>query len=465
MAKVRVDQETPLFKYPRYRNIHLIGIGGIGMSGIAQLLKSEGYEVTGSDIASSETIRQLTEKGISCFLGHDATNIRGADVVVYSSAISPENPEILAAKSSGILLIPRADMLAEIMRHRQGIAIAGAHGKTTTTSMVGWILKNAGCDPTIVVGGRMDNFGGTNACLGSGPFLVIEGDESDGSFGKLSPSIAVVTNIDEEHLDFHVTMERLVQSFESFAEKVPFYGLAILCVDDPRVEAISQRLERRKVTYGFSKAAEYRITDYSAANSEIQFSLVYRNTRETIVLRTPGRHNALNAVAALAVADEIGIPRNVSVEALHSFRGVQRRFQLRGKANGVEFYDDYAHHPTEIRATLAAARERFPSSRLRVLFQPHRFSRVSALSSAFAGSFEHCDEVRVTEVYAAGESKVPEINSESIAALIRSTSCKNASAEPAPLSAAKEWIQDGKPGDVVLTLGAGDLPKIYRELF
>lgn len=450
--------------YPKFRKFHLIGIGGIGMSGIAQLLKRHGYQVTGSDMSKGEACRALEEQGITVLLGHHASNVETSDVVVYSSAVSSENPELSEARKRGIPCIPRAEMLAELMRLKYGIAIAGAHGKTTTTSMAGLILREAGLDPTIVVGGRMDNFGGTNACLGTGDFMVVEADESDGSFNKLTPSIAIVTNTDREHMDYYGSFENVVAAFGRFLDKVPFYGVAILCADDEPLRKLGANLSRRVTTYGFDADADYRLSAYQAGATGCSFDVTRGDETTRVSLSVVGRHNALNSVASLALADELGIARTVSLKALSEYSGVQRRFQFRGEKSGIRFYDDYAHHPTEIRATLASARERFPSANIRVLFQPHRYSRVGSLWAEFSQCFTHCAEVAVTPIYAAGEKPLDGINSDRLAGAIQQNGIP-AGVTESPLETASKWLREGQSGDVVLTLGAGDLPKIYANLF
>jgi len=451
--------------YKKINKIHLIGIGGIGMSGIAELLLRHGYQVSGSDLSKGETARGLEKHGIRIFTGHQAENVQGAELVVYSSAIRPENPELVAANKNEIPVIPRAEMLAELMRIKYGIAVAGAHGKTTTTSMISTALVESGLDPTIVVGGRIDNFGGTNARLGSGEFMVVEADESDGSFNRLSPSIAVVTNIDREHMDHYKNMRGVKKAFLSFLNKVPFYGLSIFCGDDPYLRMMNHKVLRRKKTYGFGRENAYQVESYEATPEGSDCVIRAAGQREKLRLHVPGRHNVLNALAALAVADELSIPRAKVLAGLERFQGVQRRFQKRGEKDGITFIDDYAHHPTEIQATLAAARERFPKSRLHVVFQPHRYSRVEDLFDQFATCFNDCDAVAVTDIYAAGEAPIPGVDSEALAELIRRTSTSNAIHVKHPMEGIERWLGDAKSGDVILTLGAGDLPNVYKQLF
>lgn len=451
--------------YNNIKKIHLIGVGGIGMSGIAELLIRNGYSVSGSDLKNSEACQHLSRLGATVFQGHQAENIEGADLVVFSSAVTSENPELLTALRKEIPCIPRAEMLSELMRLKYGIAVAGAHGKTTTTSMIALVLTQGGLDPTIVVGGRMDNFGGTNARLGSGDFMVVEADESDGSFNKLSPAIAVVTNMDREHMDHYETMAKLKKAFLSFMNKVPFYGLSVICGDDPYLRMLLNKVSRRKKTYGFGKSNYYQISEYVPHSEGTHVSLLAGKEKIQLKLQVPGKHNVLNALAALAVADELSVPRSVSLEALFAFQGVQRRFQRKGVIKGVTLIDDYAHHPTEINATLLAARERFPNSKIRVVFQPHRYSRTEDLFDQFSTCFRHCDAVAVTEIYAAGENAVSGVSSDILVENILNSGHPKALHRAEPLAAIQDWLNESQSGDIILTLGAGDLPSVYRNLF
>lgn len=435
------------------------------MSGIAELLLRHGYQVTGSDLAAGESVRVLERLGVKVFVGHRAENVAETDLVVYSSAVRPENPELVAAEARRVLTIPRAEMLAELMRLKTGIAVAGAHGKTTTTSMIALALMEGQLDPTIVVGGRMDNFGGTNARLGGGEYMVVEADESDGSFNKLSPSIAIVTNMDREHMDYYRSMRRLKSAFISFLNKVPFYGLGVICADDPYLRTLQHRITRRKMTYGFSKESDYRIVGYEPSEDGTRCQIVYNGLTETLRLQVPGRHNALNALAALVVADELGVSRKDSLRGLAAYQGVQRRFQKRGLREGVLFIDDYAHHPSEISATLAAARERFPKSKIRVVFQPHRYTRVEDLFDQFVGCFNACDAVAITDIYSAGEPPIPGVDSEGLVENLRRQGHRRAEHVQKPMQGIETWISESVAGDVILTLGAGDLPNVYKQLF
>ena len=450
--------------YKKISKIHLIGVGGIGMSGIAELLLRNGYSVSGSDI-KGDGLAAIEKRGVHVFTGHQASHIEGAELVVYSSAIKSDNPELAAAKAKDILVIPRAEMLAELMRLKFGVAVAGAHGKTTTTSMIALALIEGKLDPTVVVGGRVDNFGGTNARLGSGEYMVVEADESDGSFNKLSPCIAVATNMDREHMDYYKTMHRLQKAFLSFLNKVPFYGLSVICGDDPYLRLMQHRITRRKRTFGFSTDNTYCITDYQPEGTGSQCRIRVGNTVEKLKLCVPGRHNVLNAVAALAVADELSVPRYQSLNGLMAFQGVQRRFQRRGEINGVLFIDDYAHHPSEISATLSAARDRFPNARIRVLFQPHRYSRVEDLFDQFTLCFKDCDNIAVTDIYAAGEAPIPGVHSTVLVEGMLRSGHSGARYVSKPMDGIDEWLKQSAPGDVILTLGAGDLPNVYKQLF
>ena len=398
--------------YGRTRRIHFVGIGGSGMSGIAEVLLTMGYEVTGSDLKASEVTERLIRLGGRVFVGHVASNIEGAQVVVVSTAVREDNPEVAAARAAEIPVIARAEMLAELMRMKYGIAVGGSHGKTTTTSMVAAVLARGGLDPTIVVGGRLHALG-TNARLGHGTFLVAEADESDGSFLRLAPAVSVVTNIDREHLDHYKDLAEIQQAFIHFANRVPFYGVTIVCIDDAGVRGVLGRLTKRHVRYGTSEDAEIRAEriELHAVGSRFRVRAFGRELG-TVELQVPGRHNVLNSLAAVAVGLEIDIGFGHIAESLAGFRGVARRFELRGEANGVQVYDDYGHHPTEIAATLAAAKTR--GERVLVMFQPHRFSRTAALAAEFGACFGDATRVWVLDVYAAGEAPMAGVTSERI---------------------------------------------------
>jgi UDP-N-acetylmuramate--alanine ligase len=446
----------------RTRRIHFVGIGGIGMSGIAELLVNLGYVVSGSDAKRSDTTDRLASMGVRVAIGHDAAHVGEADVVVTSSAVSVTNPEVAAAHDRHVPVIPRAEMLAELMRLRFGIAIAGSHGKTTTTSMVALMLERAGLDPTAVIGGRLSAFG-SNARLGSGAYMVVEADESDRSFLKLSPSIAVVTNIDREHMDSYGSFERLVTAFADFADKVPFYGAVVACADDPHVRAMLPRLTRRTVTYGFAGTADVRAddarTDGRSGSCRVRFDVrgvPNGSGAGTLNLVVPGRHNLQNALAAVAVGLELGVPFDRVAAALAEFQGAERRYQVRGTARGVTVVDDYGHHPTEIAAVLAAARAGTPS-RLVAVFQPHRYTRTRDLLHEFGDALAPADVVVLTDIYPAGEAPIPGITLDALAAAV-SRACAGSvhvvrALEEIPAAVAA-LVRDG---DLVITLGAGSI--------
>jgi UDP-N-acetylmuramate--alanine ligase len=453
----------------RTRTIHFVGIGGIGMSGIAELLANLGYEVTGSDARRSDVTDRLETLGVVVRTGHDAAYVGAADVVVVSSAIHPDNPEVSEARRRNIPVIPRAEMLAELMRLRYGIAVAGAHGKTTTTSMAALILERAGLDPTAVIGGRLSAFG-SNARLGSGDYMVVEADESDRSFLKLSPSIAVITNLDREHMESYGSWENLQQAFADFCNKVPFYGAVIACADDPAVRELLPKLTRRVITYGLEDSAADVVgkgMQLEAFGSGCEV-LQKQPGGEAVSLghlrlRVPGRHNLLNALGAVAVGLEAAVPFARIAAALGEFAGAERRFQMRGEARGVMVVDDYGHHPTEIAAVVAAARAGI-DRRLVVVFQPHRYSRTSQLLAEFGSALGAADELVLTDIYPAGESPIPGVTVEAVAAAVRAVSTcpvqivKNISALPAAVAALV------RPGDLVITLGAGSIGTVADRI-
>ncbi len=446
----------------RTKRIHFVGIGGIGMSGIAELLVGSGYAVTGSDTRPSAQTDRLATLGVSVAIGHNAANVEGADVVVVSSAIALDNVEIAAARAGHVPVIPRAEMLAELMRLRFGIVIAGAHGKTTTTSMVALMLELAGLEPTAVIGGRLSAFG-SNARLGQSALMVAEADESDRSFLKLSPSIAVITNIDHEHMDAYGSFDRLVDAFADFADKVPFYGAVVACVDNPHVRRMLPRLTRRVITYGFDADANVRgeeaITDGSSGRCRVHFDLpgVPDGTGTcTLRLHVPGRHNLQNALAAVAVGLEAGVPIAAIVSSLEQFRGADRRYQTRGSARGVTVIDDYGHHPTEIAAVLQAARDGKPA-RIVAVFQPHRYTRTRDLMAEFGRALAAADVVVLTEIYAAGEAPIPGITLESLASSVAATRQGDVHVVRALDDVPATIAAIVRPGDLVITLGAGSI--------
>jgi len=451
--------------YRKGLRIHFVGIGGIGMSGIAELLLNLGYRVTGSDLRRSDTTDRLAGLGAEIRTGHAAENVpEDGHVVVVSSAVRPDNPEVVEAHRRKIPVIPRAEMLAELMRMKYGIAIAGTHGKTTTTSMIATILATAGWDPTAVVGGKLNSLG-SNAKLGRGEFLVAEADESDGSFLKLSPTVAVVTNIDPEHLDFYSGIGQIKETFLHFINKVPFYGFAVLCVDHPNVQELIPSVGKTVVTYGFSPQADYRADAVVPDGMVSRFQLVRRGERlGEVTLRAPGRHNVSNAVAAAAVASELGIPFDRIRDGLADYRGVHRRFQVKGEREGVTVVDDYGHHPAEIRATLAAARDVWPGRRLVVGFQPHRYTRTQALFREFVSAFHDADLLFVCDVYAAGEEPIPGASGERLCAAIRDHGHKAVHYAGKAGDAAGEVAPHLRPGDIFLTMGAGDVWKLGESV-
>ena len=453
--------------FAKIQRIHFVGIGGIGMSGIAEVLLTLGYKVSGSDLKHSPVTDRLAELGAIIFIGHQPENITGAEVVVTSSAIARENPEVIAARSQHIPVIPRAEMLAELMRLKYGIAIAGMHGKTTTTSMVAAVLAAGGLDPTVVVGGRVDAMG-SNARLGKSQYLVAEADESDRSFLKLSPILAVVTNIDREHMDCYRDMADIEQAFIDFVDRVPFYGMVLLCNDDERLRALLPRLARRAITYGKGEGSDFRIlksrTQCSSNRHSSHFEVEYRGkSLGDFHLQVPGPHNVLNATAAVAVG--IGLDMDVERirEGLEGFAGVDRRFQLKGRAAGVSVIDDYGHHPTEIRATLAAAREsRF--NRIHVVFQPHRYTRTRDLLSEFGTAFTDADNLFVLDIYAASEQPIPGITGERLAEAVKKYGGKDARYAPSFEDAAREVAALAESGDMILTLGAGNVSQLGPQI-
>lgn len=437
--------------------VHFIGIGGIGMSGIAEILLTMGYAVSGSDLRGSATTERLARLGATIYVGHAAENAAASDVVVTSSAVAKDNPEVLEARARKIPVVQRAEMLAELMRLKYGIAIAGMHGKTTTTSMVAAVLAGGELDPTVVVGGRVDAMG-SNARLGRSQYLVAEADESDRSFLKLSPVLAVVTNLDREHMDSYASMADVEDCFVSFMDKVPFYGAITACVDDPLLRAVLPRVSRRVFTYGTAAEADFRLRMLPAKEGcHAHFEV---NARGLILgpfeLHVPGKHNVLNATAAIAIGVQLGIAPEQIVVGLKSFRGVDRRFQTRGVAAGVTVIDDYGHHPTEIRATLQAARE-CGYGRVLVLFQPHRYTRTRDLMADFATAFGDADCVQVLDIYAASEQPIDGISGDSLAARIQQQHGGRVAYAESMAEAVARLAADARPGDMILTLGAGSV--------
>jgi UDP-N-acetylmuramate--alanine ligase len=448
--------------FKKIQHIHFVGIGGAGMSGISEVLVNLGYHVSGSDLKATPVTDRLEKLGVRIAIGHRPQNIEGAHVVVTSTAVSSQNPEVMAARTQGIPVIPRIEMLAEIARLKYTIAIAGTHGKTTTTSMVASVLQTGGLDPTVVVGGRLKHLD-SGARLGKGEYLVAEADESDGSFLKLSPALAVITNIDNDHLDYYGTFDKIADAFVQYANHVPFYGCVIACADDPHVRAHLPRISRRVVTYGLEVGARLQGTNIQSTDSTTAFEVLgFGQNLGTVTLQVPGRHNVLNALAAVAVGLELGISFAKIAEGLAVYEGVGRRLELKGEQSGVTVIDDYGHHPTEIRATLAALRDRYPKRRLVALFQPHRYSRTQSLWNDFAHAFEKADQVYVMDIYPAGEEAIPGVTSDLIIKAMQKVHPR-AAAAPKPFS--PEALAKGlQSGDVFLTLGAGDVWKVGEQL-
>ena len=446
------------------QHVHFIGIGGIGMSGIAEILLTLGMRVSGSDLRRGPITDRLAQMGATIYEGHQAGNVGDASVVVTSSAVSPTNPEVMEARAQKIPVIQRAEMLAELMRLKYGIAIAGMHGKTTTTSMVACVLAAGELDPTVVVGGRVDALG-SNARLGSSQYLVAEADESDRSFLKLPPILAVVTNLDREHMDCYRDMEDVESAFLTFMDKVPFYGAVTACVDNPQLARILPRAQRRVFTYGVTPGADYRLEiledtekpEHCSPGNFRRFQVVTaKGTLGPFELKVPGRHNILNATAAVAIACQLEITAEKIAEGLARFNGVDRRFQMKGKAGGVAVVDDYGHHPTEIRATLAAARE-CGYGRIHVIFQPHRYTRTRDLMADFGCAFTLADTVAVLPIYAASEEPIEGITAEALARRIRDA---EAVYVPDFAGAVARVVTLAEPGDLVLTLGAGSVSQL-----
>ena len=441
-------------------HIHFVGIGGIGMSGIAELLLNIGYKVSGSDTNSSDITRRLESLGGIIFQGHSAEQIHGADVVVTSSAIGPDNPEVAAAGQGSIPVIPRAEMLAELMRLKYSVAIAGAHGKTSTTSIVASVLGKGGLDPTVVIGGKLKSID-SNALLGEGDYIVAEADESDGSFLKISPTIAVVTNIDREHLDFYQDLNAIKEVFLSFIDKIPFYGLAVLCLDDEPIQDIIPNIQKRFTTYGMSTQADFQAKDVVFEGLKSRFHVHHLGVRlGEIVLNLPGIHNVYNALAAIVVGIELDIPFGVIKSALQTAEGVQRRLEIKGENKGVTVVDDYGHHPTEVKITLQAVRESWPDRRVVVVFQPHRYTRTQALFDDFTRAFYQSDLLVVLPIYAAGEKKIKGVEGHTLFEGIRSHGHREVVYMQDFETAVSHLKKVLTQSDILLTLGAGDVWKV-----
>jgi UDP-N-acetylmuramate--alanine ligase len=448
---------------PKLGPIHFIGIGGIGMSGIAEVMHNLGYTVQGSDASDNYNVRRLADKGIRTFVGHEAQNIEEAEIVVVSTAIKRDNPELAAARERRLPVVRRAEMLAELMRFKSCVAVAGTHGKTTTTSLVATLLDAGGLDPTVINGGIINAYG-TNARMGDGQWMVVEADESDGTFLKLPADVAVVTNIDPEHLDHFGSYDAIKDAFRSFIDNIPFYGFAVMCIDHPTVQDLVGRIEdRRIITYGQNPQADVRLIDVEQKGGQTRFGVLIRDRRPgfrmeitDLMLPMPGWHNALNATAAIAVATELGVPAESVRKALGSFGGVKRRFTRTGEWNGVAIFDDYGHHPVEISAVLKAARASTDGQVIAVV-QPHRYSRLSSLFDQFCTCFNDADAVIVAPVYAAGEQPIPGADRDSLVSGLKARGHRNAMALERPEDLAGLVKGLARPGDYVVCLGAGNI--------
>ncbi|MCG2830275.1 MAG: UDP-N-acetylmuramate--L-alanine ligase [Desulfobacteraceae bacterium] len=450
--------------YLKKYHIHFVGIGGIGMSGIAELLLNLGYKVSGSDIKSSDITRRLKKLGGIIFEGHSEDQLCGADVVVTSSAVRPDNPEVVAARKTSIPLIPRAEMLAELMRLKYSVAVAGAHGKTSTTSIIASVLSKGGLDPTVVIGGKLKSIG-SNALLGRGDFIVAEADESDGSFLKMSPTIAVVTNIDREHLDFYEDLNSIKEVFLSFIDRIPFYGLAVLCLDNEPIQELIPKIKKRFTTYGLSTQADFHARDIVFSDQKSRFDIYHMGDMlGNITLNLPGTHNVYNSLASIAVGIELDIPFDIIKHALETLEGVQRRLEVKGEVRGITIIDDYGHHPTEIKTTLRAVRESWPDRRIIAVFQTHRYTRTKALFDEFTRSFYQSDRLVVLPIYPAGEDKIEGIDSNGLCEGIRTHGHKEAVFKEDFKEAVLHLKEILEPGDILLTLGAGNVWKVGEEI-
>jgi len=445
-------------------HIHFVGIGGIGMSGIAELLINLGYTVSGSDLKLSPITQRLADKGATIYKGHGKKQVTGADVLVTSSAISDENPEVVQARASGIPIIPRAAMLAELMRIKYAIAVSGAHGKTSTTAMIAQILNTGGLDPTVIIGGLLMGLD-TNALHGQGDFIVAEADESDGSFLQYTPAIAAVTNIDLEHLDFYTGIEDIKNKFVQFINSVPFYGVAIVCLDNEHIQDILPRITVRHTTFGLSAQADLQARRIRFENGRSRFTVTRRNQDlGEIVLNLAGQHNILNALAGIATGLELKIPFEVIKQALEEIKGVRRRLEIKGEKKQILVMDDYGHHPTEIMATLNAVRESFPGRRLMVVFQPHRYTRTRALFNEFSRAFYQSDVLILVPIYAASEPPIPHVDSRLLCQGVQAHGHRDVSFAPDFTQALSMVTHKLKPHDLVLTLGAGDIHTLGERL-
>ncbi len=452
-----------MYRRGKIQRVHFVGIGGIGMSGIAEVLLNLGYHISGSDIKETEVTRRLQALGCKISYGHRKENVQETDVVVISSAIRRDNPEVEVAEQRLIPVIPRAEMLAELMRMKVGIAIAGTHGKTTTTSLIATVLAAGGLDPTVVIGGRLNSLG-SSARLGEGDFLVAEADESDGSFLKLMPIIAVVTNIDPEHLDYYKGIEEIKETFLNFLNKIPFFGLAVLCLDHANIQSLIPRLKKRFTTYGLTTQADFQAKEIVYEGLSVTFNVLYqRHEVGRLRLNMPGLHNVYNALATLATAFELNIPFQIVQEALSDFSGIQRRFQIKGEKREILIVDDYGHHPVEIMATLRAARTGW-KRRIIVVFQPHRYTRTQHLFLDFLTAFYDADVLILTDIYPAGEDRIEGVEAKALFEGIRDYGHKNVTYFANKKEIVGTLLRILVPGDMVITLGAGDIWQVADEL-
>ncbi len=450
----------------RIQHVHFVGIGGIGMCGIAELLHDQGYRVSGSDLRDGPSVERLRQLGIEVQVGHDAGHLGNVDVCVYSSAVRPGNPELVEAERRKIPVIPRAEMLAEVMRLKDGIAVGGSHGKTTTSSLIAHVLHAAGLDPTAVIGGRvlLPDASPTTTRMGDSDLLVAEADESDGSFLRLAPVTAVVTNIDAEHVDHYGSYQALENAFVEFANRVPFWGLTVLCLDHPGVQAIVPRMTRRHITYGFASQADLIASDLHSDGSGTRFEVRWRDeVLGTARVRLPGRHNVLNALATIAVALDLEVPFEDVAASLDTFLGIERRFERKGESQGVQVVDDYGHHPAEIRATLAAARE-IHEGRVLVAFQPHRYTRTRSLWDEFTAAFNDADVLFLTEIYAANENKIPGVDAAGLLEAIQAHGHRDAHLVSDLETVVDRVLAEARPGDLVITLGAGNISTLGTRI-
>jgi len=443
----------------KVQSIHFVGIGGIGMSGIAEVLLNLGYRITGSDINDTDTTRRLSSLGATIFKGHETFHLAHADVVVTSTAVRPGNPEVMEAHRRGIPVIPRAEMLAELLKMKFSIAVSGSHGKTTTTSMIATVLAFGGVDPTMVIGGKLGSIG-SNAKIGAGEIIVAEADESDGSFLKLNPCLAVITNIDREHLDYYRDIEEIQAAFLQFANRVPFYGATIVCADDAHVRQVLPEMTRRVITYGMVEPSDYQAREIVREGPSSSFSVYFQGEPlGRVILNVPGMFNIYNALAAIGAAREIDMDMETIIAGLQKYAGVDRRLQRKGEVGGVSVVDDYGHHPTEIRETLAAARQVW-KGRMIVVFQPHRYTRTQALYNEFLTAFSQADALVMTDIYPASEEPIPGVTAENLCRAIRDGGHGDVTYIPALEEIVPHLLAKARPGDVIITQGAGSIWKV-----